>query len=149
MPEDTPMSTDISDLPDALEEEIELDQLKEASKLSDNNVNFGRNKCRENFEMTTPLKSNLTLDIKKKPYMSGAVVKQVGEIKTLDTYFPLINMKDLMLLLVIYFATTQNSNEYMRKMLSFIGGGGYSHMTVTILKCIILLIIYKIVVIYI
>jgi hypothetical protein len=140
-----PMSTDISDLPGP-EEIEEIEPMRESMREPMNHIPMREpmhhqlRQMKEEFESP---ESNVTIDIKKKPYMDGAIIKSLNSIDS-----P-VNISDLLLLAVVYFATMQNSNDYTRKILEMITRNrGYSHISVTIIKCILLVVLYKIIVTY-
>ena len=51
------------------------------------------------------------------------------------------NSNNLLILIILYISTMPESNEIIRKILSSFSNSAYSHMVVTILKCILLLLI--------
>jgi hypothetical protein len=145
-----PMSTDISDLPGPPEEIEEIEEIKQPTmhhqpmhrEFMHQPIHQRHHQIKEEFESP---ESNVTIDIKKKPYMDGAIIKSLN-INSIDSP---VNLSDLLLLAVVYFATMQNSNDYTRKILEMITRNrGYSHISVTIIKCILLVVLYKIIVTY-
>lgn len=141
-----PMSTDISDLPGPPEEIEDIEQPtmhhQPMHREFMHQPMHQRHHIKEEFESP---ESNVTIDIKKKPYMDGAIIKSLN-LNSIDSP---VNLSDLLLLAVVYFATMQNSNDYTRKILEMITRNrGYSHISVTIIKCILLVVLYKIIVTY-
>ena len=147
-----PMSTDISDLPGPEEiEEIEPTMHRQPmhhdirdmhSEHMREPMHQRHHQMKEEFE--SPV-SNVTIDIKKKPYIDGAIIKSLN-LNSIDSP---VNLSDLLLLAVVYFATMQNSNDYTRKILEMITRNrGYSHISVTVIKCILLVVLYKVIVTY-
>jgi hypothetical protein len=80
----------------------------------------------ENFEEP---KSQIKLQIKK---------KNISESSIFDTIKYEFNLNNLIILIALYLACIPESNEIIRKLLN---GNSYSHFSVTIIKCIVLLLI--------
>ena len=76
-------------------------------------------------EQSTPIE----LEIKKKSESILDVIKSE------------FNINNLLILVALYIACIPESNEFIRKTLSTFSNNAYSHLVVTIIKCIVLLLI--------
>ena len=76
-----------------------------------------------------------TMEIKKKPPVTSPVINIRNEFNTFN----------VLLIVILYIATMPESNDLIRKLLSNFSKVGYSHMVVTIIKCILLVIVFIII----
>lgn len=165
------MSTDISDLPGAELEFQEDDYIVEENEMPRDQrglmpMQMGpmqMNQSRETYgsmrSQNTPNNSSSTQakeyyeNIDDEPINNSEPVlnfkKKINMEYNMQTIFDSIkkelNLTNLLLLFVIFFATTSTSNEYVRKGLNFIpftSGSGYSHMSVLIIKSFVLLVAF-------
>lgn len=137
------MSTDIEDLPGPDEQESYerptfVDDRTNQMTNMNNNVNVNLNR---HVEGTLPrvMNGNVTASIHKKP-------KEKFETPS-DSYYDLvmsyITKENMLLLAILYIACLRQSDEYTRKFLLNVPFNlANNSMASTIIKCIILLIIY-------
>jgi hypothetical protein len=118
------MSTLISDLPGPQEEYAE-----EYDEYT--NENEPQN------EYTNEVVSPETFENENE--FKGKIIKK----KTIDFDFKdELNMENVLLLCILFIATMPQLNETIRKVLGMFVGSGYSHGFVTIIKCILLVILF-------
>lgn len=137
------MSTNIDDLPgeDSYVEENEMEPIERMGgmKRMGGMERMGvLPRSERMMEELTNIEDDMPKLIIKRKYSELGIVELLGsELK----------LQNIILLIIIFMATTINSNEYTRKMLSFIPlvNSGWSHFSVTIIKCILLLIVYLII----
>ena len=122
------MSSMIDDLPGP---QPELDSEKYQQPTIQEQPQYHQEHSQEMF--TQP-----TMDIKKKSTPQTNVIG-ITEIKSEFNTF------NIVLIVVLYIATIPESNDLVRKLLSNFSNVGYSHMIVTIIKCILLVVAFVIV----
>ena len=131
------MSTFISDLPGSQEEimhpEQEQEQFQEQVEQPYQEEYQNTNQAIP--EQISP--TNIKVAFKKKD----------APVSWYDSFKKEFNEENALLLVLLYVATLSQSNEYIRKglLLSSFGGSGHSHMSITLLKCVLLLLAYLIV----
>ena len=122
------MSTFISDLPGA-QDEILHDEDYQTEK------DYQENEVETQYTPPPPptVSSNIKLAFKKKK----------NEITWYDCIRNELNEENLTLFILLFVATWAPTNEYIRKGLYMtLGSTGYSHLTVTLLKCVGLLLVF-------
>jgi hypothetical protein len=156
------MSTDISDLPGSELEfvddneytsmDMHADTMELNHNYQENNFDTMRNTFENTFETNDINNSQLSPEQTQnnsEPVLSFKKKFSLGYTQTfLQTIKKELNLSNLLLLLVIFFSATSNSNEYVRKLLNiipFTSGSGYSHMSVLIIKSALLLIMFLLV----
>jgi hypothetical protein len=135
------MSTFISDLPGAQDElnynetnyideqeQLQQQQPQQPQQFEQEEVQEDVVAHKEKFEQN----ENIKVTYKKK--------------KGNSSYFELIknefNEENLLILVLIFIATLSQSNEYIRKGLFTFGSSGFSHTSITLIKCLLLLLVF-------
>jgi hypothetical protein len=159
------MSTNIADLPGPLPEDIEeVPQHFEQQRLpsgerpqNDNRPEFNGNIHEtdgfyaENY-MSQPKEvyyeqpSSIKMDIKK---VNKNQKEEFGEQGIFDMLRREINEENLLVLIILFIATTPYTDEYTKKFLSLFSFNTNSSFTFNIIKCLLLLLIFILVKIYI
>jgi len=142
------MSTDIEDLP-GLEEEQSYerptfvdDRTNQMANMN-NNVNVNLNRHVEG-SLPRVMNGNVTASIHKKP--KEKFEKQSKDDSYYNLVMSYITKENMLLLAILYIACLRQSDEYTRKFLLNVPFNlANNSMASTIIKCIILLIIYLIV----
>lgn len=142
------MSTDIDDLP-GLEEEQSYerpsfvdDRTNQMANMN-NNVNVNLNRHVEG-SLPRVMNGNVTASIHKKP--KEKFEKQSEDDSYYNLVMSYITKENMLLLAILYIACLRQSDEYTRKFLLNVPFNlANNSMASTIIKCIILLIIYLIV----
>ena len=127
------MSTNIADLPGPLPDETEdiyTDEEQQYQELEEyENTDYVNN---EKKEILYEQPSSIKMDIKK-------TQKYIDEQNILKIIKSEVNEENLLILIVLYVATTNMVNQYAKKLLSIISFES-SINTINIVKCLILLI---------
>lgn len=131
-------STNIDDLPGLEETPVDyIDDRTSQMANMNNNVNVNLNR---HTDVPRVIKSNVTANIKK--------LKQ--EVLNHESYYDMVmsfvNKDNILLLVILYIACLRQSDEYTRKFLLNIPFNlANNSIASTIIKCIVLLIIYLII----
>lgn len=132
-------STNIDDLPGLEETPVDyIDDRTSQMANMNNNVNVNLNR---HTDVPRVIKSNVTANINKK-------LKQ--EVLNHESYYDMVmsfvNKDNILLLVILYIACLRQSDEYTRKFLLNIPFNlANNSIASTIIKCIVLLIIYLII----
>lgn len=136
------MSTFITDLPGPKEEEYEDEnenEIEEENEIENEeemeNQNFYQNTRVEREDRVKPSY------IQNDKISSSIVKKKVKEPSFYEMIVKEFNEENFLLFSLIFIGTLTESNDYIRKGI----GSGYSHLSVTLIKCIILVIIFIII----
>ena len=126
----------IDDLP---ESDYSDDRTNQMANMTNNlNVNLDRN-----LDQPRNINSNVTGSIHKKPRNNYENLSQDNDKSYYDMY---VTKENILLLIILYIACLRQSDEYTRKFLINIPFNlAHNSFASTIIKCVIILIIYLIV----
>jgi hypothetical protein len=138
------MSTFISDLPGSQEE-----VLYEDNENENNYENNGGNDNDNDSDIENKLlNKNQDIQISRKELTEPIKLsfKKKKRVTDEDNLFRSIkrelNEENILLFILIFVATLTQSNEYIRRGLVSMGGTGFSHMSVTLAKCGVLVLLF-------
>ena len=154
------MSTNIADLPGPLPEDIEeVSQNFEQHPENDNRPEFNGNRHEDETDgfyaenyMSQPKEvyyeqpSSIKMNIKK---VNKNQKEEFGEQSIVDMLRREINEENLLVLIILFIATTPYADEYTKKFLSLFSFNTNSSFAFNIIKCSLLLLIFILVKIYI
>ena len=139
------MSTNIADLPGPAPEEHE-DNIQEEFEDVQERREIEKPQQRPQSRQSVPVQkealyeqpSRIKMDIKK---VNKAKAK-VAELSTFDFIRKEVSEENLLILVVLYIASTSLIDEYVKKLLTLASFNTSSTFAVTILKCVILLLLF-------
>lgn len=127
------MSSMIEDLPGPQEEEIS----QEFHQQTQNHQHI-QPQMEENIENTTTemFTQPITSTIKKKTDNSDSIITQIKSE---------VNTYNILLVIILYISCMPESNDLIRRLLLNFTSVGYSHTIITIIKCVLLVILFIII----
>lgn len=133
------MSTFISDLPGA-QDEI-LHEEEEQSEQQQ----YPQQHQQQNEQLPSHFEEPIKLSFKKKDKKDVKINQRENfwqENSLFDQIKMELNEENTLIFILIFIATLSQSNEYVRKGLVSVGGSGFSHMSVTLIKCAALVLLF-------
>ena len=99
------------------------------------NEDVVRQQGMENYDNTQD--SSIKLSIKKKD------LEKINSPTFYESIKNEFNERNILIFILLFIATLPQSNELIRKgLMSFANASGYSHMTITLIKCVLLLLVF-------
>ena len=148
------MSTNISDLPgpqpeDSPEYNDNISDMQQIQQMQQ--INSQESFKDDLKEDTNESDSNIIYEQPSKIKMD---IRKVNSLKakdnsTLGVLYNELNEENLLILIILYISSTSLSNEYTQKLLSMISFNVNNNLIITITKCVLLLLLFIIVKLYI
>lgn len=129
------MSTNIADLPGPKPEEFEDEEYEyEEEDVMDEQEDIPQQQLQREVFYEQP--SSIKMDIRK-------AKRKVHEDESMfDMIRKEVNEENLLILAILYIASTSLVDDYARKVLSFMSLSNSSSMVVNIVKCVLLLLVF-------
>jgi hypothetical protein len=128
------MSTNIADLPGPKPEEFEDEEYEYEEEMMEEEELQPQQQLPREAYYEQP--SSIKMDIKK-------VKRKVQEEESMfDMIKREVNEENLLILVILYIASTSLLDEYAKKVLSFVSMNNSSSMIVNIVKCVMLLLVF-------
>ena len=129
------MSTNIADLPGPKPEEFEDEEYEyEEEDVMDEQEDIPQQQLQREVFYEQP--SSIKMDIRK-------AKRKVHEDESMfDMIRKEVNVENLLILAILYIASTSLVDDYARKVLSFMSLSNSSSMVVNIVKCVLLLLVF-------
>lgn len=128
------MSTNIADLPGPKPEEFEDEEYEYEEEMMEEEELQPQQQLPREVYYEQP--SSIKMDIKK-------VKRKVQEEESMfDMIKREVNEENLLILVILYIASTSLLDEYAKKVLSFVSMNNSSSMIVNIVKCVMLLLVF-------
>jgi hypothetical protein len=136
------MSTNIADLPGPVSEEIEDNVSQKSFEDVQERIEPQVQRRHIPKEKLYEQPSRIKMDIKKVNKAKYKAKDKTEERGLFDIIKNEVNEKNLLILMVLYIASTPLIDNYVKKILNLISFNTSSSLVVNILKCVILLLVF-------